>query len=399
MPIKSLLARLVGSVPGPETSSPPPVAAATPAPPPAAAPRPRLLLFGARPRAVGLLDTYALGRGPDVAISDRLPALAGHAMPGVQVLDLYGIDVSAVEVAIVTEDPLGDDETAISMLTSRGIPRDRIATISEPGRAHRLLMRLRYFSPDEARGIGYRSIRHNLWHRGNYAYGMILAAEAALRMSLKQVTAIEFGVWTGAGFLNMCEIADFLHQTLGVEFRLFGFDTGAGLPDVADWRDHPELWASGTLVMPDFEGLAARLPPNAKLIIGNVRETLGTFLAEHGSAEAPIGFVSLDVDQYHSSVSCLKVFDAEPTHLMPVVPMWVDDSNISVLQTNFAGEALAIHEFNQAHDLRKIDHKVIRTEDYPRFWHHCFWFAHIFDHPVRQGKQQARFDMFYHTQY
>jgi hypothetical protein len=228
---------------------------------------------------------------------------------------------------------------------------------------------------------------------------MVLAAEAALRMSLTHVTALEFGVWYGAGLRNMCEIGDFLHQTLGVEFRIFGFDTGAGLPAVADWRDHPELWQSGSLVMPNFEALAAQLPSNCRLVIGDCKETLAPFLREHGSAEAPIGFVSLDVDQYHSSVSALKVFEAEAAHLAPVVPVWVDDAYLSVLQTTYAGEGLAIREFNEQHPLRKIEQKVIRTDDYPRLWHHCIYFAHIFDHDIRQGRTPARFDRFYHTDY
>jgi hypothetical protein len=75
--------------------------------------------------------------------------------------------------------------------------------------------------------------------------------------------------------------------------------------------------------------------------------------------------VALDVDQYRSSVSALKVFEAEATHLAPVVPVWVDDSYLSVLQTTFAGEGLAIREFNEAHALRKIEQKVVRTDDHP----------------------------------
>jgi len=210
---------------------------------------------------------------------------------------------------------------------------------------------------------------------------------------------VEFGVWHGAGLKNLCEIADFIQQTLGVKFRIFGFDTGTGLPDVADWRDHPELWSGGSLVMPDHEALAAELPDHCRLIIGDCHDTLVPFLREHGSAEAPIGFVSLDVDQYHSSVSALRIFEAEAMHLAPVVPVWVDDSYLSVLQTTYAGEGLAIREFNTVHALRKIEQKIVRTDDYPRLWHHCIYFAHIFDHPVRQGRMPARFDQFYHTNY
>ena len=62
-----------------------------------------------------------------------------------------------------------------------------------------------------------------------------------------------------------------------------------------------------------------------------------------------------------------------------------------VLSAGQAGDA--------PHALRKIEQKVVRTDDHPRLWHHCIWFAHVFDHPVRQGRAPARFDRFYHTDY
>jgi hypothetical protein len=46
-----------------------------------------------------------------------------------------------------------------------------------------------------------------------------------------------------------------------------------------------------------------------------------------------------------------------------------------------------------------LDQKVVRTDDHPRLWRHCVWFAHVFDHPVRQGRAPARFGEFYHTDY
>jgi hypothetical protein len=70
-----------------------------------------------------------------------------------------------------------------------------------------------------------------------------------------------------------------------------------------------------------------------------------------------------------------------------------------VLQTSYAGEGLAIREFNEAHALRKIEQKIVRTDDPPRLWHHCVHFAHIFDHPARQARARARFEHFYHTDY
>ena len=360
---------------------------------------PRIIFLGAEPRAVGLIDLYQLGGSPDVALSDRRPERSGTTVLRRRVSDFDVLSLDRLEAVIITEDPHREYAEAIAFLKVKGLPPEKIITAGEPGRAHRAISRLVGYSADDNRRIGYLAIRLNLYHRGNYAYCMILAAEAALRMSLDRVTAVEFGVWYGSGLRNMCEIGDFLHQTLGVKFPIYGFDTGAGLPDVVDWRDHPELWGSGTLVMPNFEELASQLPENCKLIIGDCKETLRPFLENDVTADAPIGFVSLDVDQYRSSVSALKIFEADATCLTPVVPVWVDDSYLSVLQTTYAGEGLAIREFNEEHALRKIEQKIIRTDDYPRLWHHCIYFAHIFDHPIRQGPAGARFDQFYHTNY
>jgi hypothetical protein len=364
-----------------------------------ALPQPRIIFLGAEPRAHGLIELYRLGGRADFVLADRRQNYIGGQPPAQPVLAFGSFGLDQLDVVIVTEDPIDDFAEALDFLKEEGIPPERIITCAEPGRAHRALSRIVTYPDDYNREIGYLAVRRNLFHRGHYAYCMILAAETALRMSRRRVTAVEFGVWRGSGLKNMCEIADFLQQTLGVEFLLYGFDTGAGLPAVADWRDHPELWATGELAMPNFEELAAQLPENCKLIIGDVKDTLGHFLREQAESDAPIGFVSLDVDQYHSSVSCLRIFDAEPTQLAPVVPVWVDDSYLSVLQTTWAGEGLAIREFNDSHPLRKIEQKIVRTDDYPRLWHHCIYFAHIFDHPIRQGKQTAKFDQFYHTQY
>jgi hypothetical protein len=362
-------------------------------------PSPRIVFLGAELRAIGLIEIYGLGGHPDFALTDRRPERGGSDLQGQAVLGFDDLALDRLDAVIINEDPADEYAEAIGFLKDKEVSSHQIITCAEPGKAHRTLSRLIAHPADYNRQIGYLAVRRNLFHRGHYAYCMMLAAETALRMSRKKVSVVEFGVWYGSGLKNLCEIADFLHQTLDVEFRIYGFDTGAGLPTVADWRDHPELWASGTLAMPNFDELASRLPDNCKLIIGDCKVTLAPFLREHGTDEAPFGFVSLDVDQYHSSVSALRIFEAEATHLAPVVPVWVDDSYLNVLQTTYAGEGLAIREFNDRHKLRKIEQKIVRTDDFPRLWHHCIYFAHIFDHPVRQGKASARFDQFYHTRY
>jgi hypothetical protein len=75
------------------------------------------------------------------------------------------------------------------------------------------------------------------------------------------------------------------------------------LPPV-DYRDHPELYQEGDFVM-NRDALEKILPPNVKLVIGEVSETLPPFLE---SLQAPLGFVSMDLDYYSSTKSVLDCF-------------------------------------------------------------------------------------------
>ena len=42
----------------------------------------------------------------------------------------------------------------------------------------------------------------------------------------------EFGVASGAVLLNLAELAEPVGAETGIEIRIFGFDTGAGLPPI-----------------------------------------------------------------------------------------------------------------------------------------------------------------------
>ncbi len=75
--------------------------------------------------------------------------------------------------------------------------------------------------------------------RPHYAYTLLQAATLAQRLSLPKISAIEFGVAGGKGLLNLEYHATKIEQLTGVEIELYGFDTGAGLPQPKDYRDLP----------------------------------------------------------------------------------------------------------------------------------------------------------------
>ncbi|MEJ2080380.1 MAG: hypothetical protein P8020_21435, partial [Acidobacteriota bacterium] len=132
-------------------------------------------------------------------------------------------------------------------------------------------------------------------------------------------------------------------------------------------------------------------PDSTELIIGDIGATLPPFI-QRLTADSPVGFVALDVDTYSSSVDALKIFSRSgPEVLLPATCMYVDDSYINIMQSEFCGEGLAISEFNEASKKRKIAQKIVRTHRVSLPWHHAIYFTHVFDHPVRDSYRGVSF--------
>ena len=218
-----------------------------------------------------------------------------------------------------------------------------------------------------------RKVLFDLVVRQQHAYGLLHAADQALARGVRRVTAVELGVGGGTGLLNMCEIARLVTAETSVEFDLVGFDTGSGMPAPTDHRDHPELYREGWFPM-DRDSLTAALPPNARLILGDLATTIDEF-ASTLDASAPLGFATLDVDFYSSSKHALRLFEGPAHGYFPYVTLYVDD--IAMPTSNrFGGELLAIDEFNAEHELRKID--VDRTLVFSRVFKHAEWLSHMY---------------------
>ena len=68
---------------------------------------------------------------------------------------------------------------------------------------------------------------------------------------------------------------------------------------------------------------------------------------------APVAFVSFDLDLYSSTRDALKLFEGEYGWVLPRVVCYFDDI-IGYTFSDFNGERLAIHEFNDRWPLRKL---------------------------------------------
>jgi hypothetical protein len=142
----------------------------------------------------------------------------------------------------------------------------------------------------------------------------------------------------------------------------------------------------------DMTSLVRILPPNAKLLIGDLSATVANFL-ESVTTDSPIGFVALDVDYYSSAKEALRIFDdSDPNKYLPIALVYLDDITFPT-HCRFTGELLAIEEFNAEHPMRKIDaHRMLK---FSRVFKNARWIEqifllHVFDHTVMRPRGAQR---------
>ena len=227
--------------------------------------------------------------------------------------------------------------------------------------------------------------------RQQYAFSLLKTAELALAQGLRSVTVIEFGVAAGAGLVNICEISRNITKLTGVDFEIYGFDSGKGMPPPRDHRDHPEVFSEGSFPLIDRSALIRALPHNAKLILGDIEETLPSFIARL-SPTSPVGFVVVDVDYYSSAKECLNVFIGAPDHYLPWTLVYLDDTGFESANP-WAGELLAVREFNDENEMRKIH--LFTGLRHKRLFKHTSWFdqvylLHVLDHARRNVSGASR---------
>lgn len=227
-------------------------------------------------------------------------------------------------------------------------------------------------------------IQYDCILRQPYAFCILEAAELAKKYGIPKITLVEFGVANGAGLLNICLIADMVSKETGVEFAIFGFDSGEGMPPARDYRDHPEKYFTGDFPVVDRAKLLESLPPNAEIIFGDIKSALKTFQQK---LTAPLAFVAVDVDYYWSTKESLDVFLFAADKYLPMVYVYFDDVQ-DIDDNEFCGELCAIKEFNQdgAHALRRLAPANFLNElrIFKRaIWHKQIYLAHIFDHTFR----------------
>ena len=228
-----------------------------------------------------------------------------------------------------------------------------------------------------------QKIEFDLIIRHHHAYALLNIADQAKSLGYKRTSIIEFGVATGAGLLNLQEIARKVTELTGVGIDVYGFDTGAGMPPPTSFRDHPELYQVGDYPM-DLKKLSEKLDKNTQIVLGPISETVKKFTSKN-FADAPIGFISIDVDYYSSTVDALKVLEHDSTNYLPRIVIYLDDLE-DPSHNSYCGEQGAVNEFVANHPMRLIEkHPFLRGH---RLFKNARWIDHIYqchvlDHPTR----------------
>jgi len=224
--------------------------------------------------------------------------------------------------------------------------------------------------------------------RKQYLWGVLQGVALGKVLGLTRVSAIEFGVAGGAGLLALEHIAERVEEVTEIGIEVYGFDTGSGLPKPQDYRDVPNRWLGEGQFPMNREQLERRLR-RASLKLGLVETTVPAFLR---SAPAPVAFVSIDLDYYSSTRAALRLFDAEQDRMLPRIVCFFDDI-VGGTHSDFTGERLAISEFNASHGMRKLSpiyglKYFLPYEVMHEWWPELFYFAHIFDHPLYNQRDQ-----------
>ena len=223
--------------------------------------------------------------------------------------------------------------------------------------------------------------RYGAWPRPHYAYGVFHAAQQAKLLGLGEISVIEFGVAGGNGLLALQSLARDISHHFGIRISVFGFDTGQGMPVATDYRDLPYVWGSGFYKM-DQDRLKAQLRPDTHLILGDVTQTVRQVL----ETSPAIGFISFDLDYYHSTKGALTAFDLPHSTRLPRVYCYFDD----ILFPEYAchnpstGELCAIREFNEERTNVKLHplHLLRWMRPHAEPWNDQIYVLHDFQHPL-----------------
>jgi hypothetical protein len=210
---------------------------------------------------------------------------------------------------------------------------------------------------------------------------MLHAARLAEKLGLSRISVIEFGVAGGNGLAFMAAFADQVKSATGITVECYGFDTGGGMPKPEGPKDLP-YWFRAAQYPMDQDALREKVP-NAKLVIGDVRHTIETFLETY--RPAPIGAIFNDVDYWSSTRDTFRLFDnikEESEFFLPRIMMYFDDiiGSESEMYCPAIGQLAAISEFNTGNADCSIHLNQNLLPKSHISYRYQIYYAHLFAH-------------------
>ena len=189
--------------------------------------------------------------------------------------------------------------------------------------------------------------------RPHYRFCANLAGKQAERLGINRISLIEFGVAGGSGLVALEKHVSRLEEKYDVTYEIYGFDTGEGLPEPENHADFPYYWDRAHYDM-DVELLRSELD-RSTLVLGDVKETIPSFVSDYDPA--PIGAIYVDLDYYSSTRDALEILNVEDSNILPRVPIYFDDilggQNLRMTIPEI-GESKAIEEYNKSSKQEKI---------------------------------------------
>jgi hypothetical protein len=216
--------------------------------------------------------------------------------------------------------------------------------------------------------------------RSNYGYCIYQAAYLAQRLNLKGICIIEFGVAGGNGLVAIEKHVLEIRKLINIEFEIFGFDSGDGLPEPIDYRDLPQHFKKGFYRM-DQEALRHKLQ-FSKLVMGDIKDTAKSFYQVYNPL--PVGCIFFDLDYYSSTKNAFQILEGNPNNLLPRIYCYFDDIIGSDFEPydDFTGERLAIREFNESHVDQKLSPNYYLLYKKPFCpWYPQIYIYHNYSHP------------------
>lgn len=214
------------------------------------------------------------------------------------------------------------------------------------------------------------------------AYCMLNAAIQAKGLGIMRISAIEFGVCSGASLTNIEKYSKEIEKLTGVSFSIYGFDIISGLPKSSNnYKDQVYFWHQGAFKT-DLEKLRKNVKTST-LVIGDIKDTVKTFFDDY--APPPIGFISFDLDYYTSTLAAFEIFNFSQSNYLPRVECYMDDvSSFNELSAcKGTGVLRAIEDFNEEKNSNKKIYKKELVSQFRRYkepWNEKIYVFHNFEH-------------------